>query len=110
MSPGKMLNGIANSRKHGRPVIIRAIAVVAGIGLSFWGTAFGRDSTHYVCSAVTSFQGDDDNSRIGISIVVDEGRGPGELSGYGSSRGSTEVGCTRVRCAMPVICPSNITF
>jgi hypothetical protein len=53
------------------------MAAAAGIGLSLCGTAFGKDSGHYVCSAVTSFERDGENSRIGISIVLDDWRAPG---------------------------------
>jgi hypothetical protein len=58
-------------------MITRAIAVAAGFGLCFCGTAFGRDSAHYVCSAVASFRADGSDSPIGISIVFDDTRGPG---------------------------------
>jgi len=60
-------------------MIQRAVAVATGIGLSLCGTAFGRDSGHWVCSAVTSFQADENSSRIGISIVLDDWRAPGGL-------------------------------
>jgi hypothetical protein len=56
------------------PMIIRAMAVTAAMGLSFCGTAFGKDSGHRVCSGVATFQVDGDNSRIGISIVLDDYR------------------------------------
>jgi hypothetical protein len=58
-------------------MIKRAIAVATGIALSLCGTALGRDSGHWVCSAVTEFQADGNNSPIGISIVLDDWRAPG---------------------------------
>jgi hypothetical protein len=51
--------------------------VAAGIGLYFCGAAFARDSAHYVCSAVASFQSGGSDSPIGISIVFDDTRGVG---------------------------------
>jgi hypothetical protein len=47
---------------------------VAAMGLSFCGTAFGKDSGHWVCSGVATLQADGDSSRIGISIVLDDYR------------------------------------
>jgi hypothetical protein len=77
-------------------MITRAMAVAAAIGLSFCGTAFGRDSGHQVCSAVARVQAGpwsdedkdaddwglglrrDEKERLvpimGISIVVDNAR------------------------------------
>jgi hypothetical protein len=58
-------------------MITRAMAVAAAMGLSFCGTAFGKDSGHRVCSGVATFQADGDSSRIGISIVLDDYRAGG---------------------------------
>ncbi len=55
-------------------MIKRAMAAAIAIGLSFCGTAFGKDSGHRVCSGVATFQADGDSPRIGISIVVDDYR------------------------------------
>jgi hypothetical protein len=55
-------------------MITRAMAVVAAMGLSLCGTAFGKDSGHRVCSGVATFQADGDSSQIGISIVLDDYR------------------------------------
>jgi hypothetical protein len=54
------------------PMLTRAMAVAAAMGLSVCGTALGKDSGHRVCPGVAAFQAD--SSRIGISIVLDDDR------------------------------------
>ena len=44
-----------------------ALAILA-VGLCLPGTAFARDSSRYVCSAVVEYQADGASSQIGVSI------------------------------------------
>lgn len=58
--------------------MISRIAVAAVvIGLCAPGTAFARDSSRYVCSAVADFRADGADSQIGISIDFFDSRAEG---------------------------------
>jgi hypothetical protein len=56
-----------------RPVAFAAVA----IGLCLSGTAFARDSSRYVCSAVADYQADGAASQIGVSIDFFDSRAEG---------------------------------
>jgi hypothetical protein len=47
-----------------KPISVAALA----IGLCLSGTAFARDSSRYVCSAVAAYQAEGSDSQIGVSI------------------------------------------
>lgn len=56
-----------------RPVAVAAVA----LGLCLSGTAFARDSSRYVCSAVAAYQVEGADSQIGVSIDFFDSRAEG---------------------------------
>ena len=56
--------------------MIRPIAFAA-VGLCLSGTAFARDSSRYVCSAVADYRAEGVDSKIGVSIDFFDSRAEG---------------------------------